>query len=66
MLLDNNVLVFIMGNSKVSQPEVWYLVLAGNEYDEVEMVDGYVGITVRKLGKRKHRSRDLTPSQQWL
>ena len=30
------------------------------------MVDEYVGMTVQKLSNGKHRSCDLTQSQQWL
>jgi len=33
------------------QPQVWYLVLAKNESDEVELVAEYVGMIVRKLRK---------------
>ena len=42
------------------------IIVARNECDEDELVDEYVGNIVRKLFKRKHRSHDLTPSQQWL
>lgn len=49
--------------SKVVQSEVWYLVLTRNNYDEVELLDEYVGMPVQNLCKGKRRSRDLTPSQ---
>jgi len=37
-----------------------------NGCDEVELVDEYVGMTVQKLCKGRHRSLDLTLSRQWL
>ena len=37
-----------------------------NGCDEGKLVDEYVGVTVQKLRKGKHRSRDLPPSQQLL
>ena len=62
-----------------AQPEVWYLVTARNEWNEVELVDEYGGVAVQKLCKgnmvvwlcrscvRGNRgSRDLNPKQQWL
>jgi len=51
---------------QVAQLKVWYLVLARYECDEAELVDEYVGNIVQKLFKGKHRSHDLTSSQQWL
>ena len=54
--------VLIQGDRKVTQPEVWFLVLVGNECDEVQLADEYV----QNVCKGNLRSRDLTPSQQWL
>jgi hypothetical protein len=59
-------LYFIQDNRKVGQPEFWYLLLVRNECNGFELVGGYVGMTVQNLCKSKHRSRDLTSSQQWL
>jgi hypothetical protein len=56
----------IQYNRKVGQPEFWYLLLVRNECSGFELVTGYVGMTVQNLCKSKHRSRDLTPPQQWL
>jgi len=39
------------------------LILVRNECDEVELLDGNVGMTLQKMCKSKHMSRDLTPSQ---
>jgi len=50
----------IQGNRKVAQPEFWYLLLARCECKGFELVDEYVGMTVQKLCKGKHMSRDLT------
>ena len=44
-----------------ARPEVWYLVIARNEWDKVELVDEYVGMAVQKLCKGNRKSRDLTP-----
>ena len=48
---DVNSIKGIQSDWKVAQPKVWYLVLAKNECDEVELVDDYVGMTVQKLCK---------------
>ena len=56
----------IQCDRKVAQPQVWYLVLARNECDEVQLADEYVGMPVQKRCEGNHRSRDPTPCQPWL
>jgi hypothetical protein len=52
-------------SQKSGRTDVHYLVLARNVCEEFELADENVGMTVQKVGG-EHRSRDLTPPQQWL
>jgi len=51
----NHTTSLIQGDRKVAQPEVWHVLLARNECDEVELVDEYVGVTVQKLCSGKEQ-----------
>ena len=53
----------LYSDRNVAQPEVWYVrvVLARNEWDEVEVVDESVGMTAQKQCKDGSNSRYLKP-----